>query len=83
MQIDIKSLTDLSEDDLIILKGLLATGSATPTDLAVRMGLISENLEPRLRKLQAKGLVSVTERPAGIEREIYRLSRTGQSLLAS
>ena len=81
MQIDIKSLTDLSEDDLIVLKGLLATGAATPTDLAVRMGRVSEDLEPRLKKLRTKGLVEAQERPAGLEREIYRVSRVGQSLL--
>ena len=81
MQIDKKALTDLSEEDLAVLKGLLSTGAATPTDLAVRMGRVSEDLEPRLQKLRAKGLVVATERPAGLEREIYRVSRIGQSLL--
>lgn len=83
MQIDIESLTDLSEDDLIVLKGLLGAGAATPTDLAVRLGRIFEDLEPRLKKLQSKGLVAVTERRSGMEREIFRASRTAQTLLGS
>ena len=83
MQIDIESLTDLSEDDLIVLKGLLGAGAATPIDLAVRLGRVSEDLEPRLKRLQQKGLVAATERRTGREREIFRASRTAQTLLGS
>ena len=81
MAVDIRTLADLSEDDLTILKGLLDTGAATPTDLAVRLRRMTEDVEPHLKKLRTKGLVDVKERDAGIEREIYRVSRSGQSLL--
>ena len=83
MQIDIKSLADLSEDDLVILKGLRSVGAATPTDLAVRMGRMTEEVEPLLKKLRARGLVVAIPRESGYEREIFRVSPSGLSLLHS
>ena len=83
MQLDLKSLADLSEDDLAVLRGLSDVGSATPIDLAVRMRRVSDDLEPRLKKLRTKGLVEVKEREQGYEREIYRISSSGRVLLNS
>ena len=82
MAVDLDQLINLSEEDVVILKGLLSTGAATPTDLAVRMGRKTSDVEPHLKKLRKRGLVDVKQR-SGHEREIYRVSRSGQSLLRS
>lgn len=81
MAIDLKFLSDLTQDDLDVLKGLSSIGAATPTDLAVRLGRMTEDLAPRLQALHSKGLVMVIERESGLEREIYRVSPSGLSLV--
>lgn len=83
MSVDLDALINLSEEDIGVLRGLMAIGAATPTDLAVRMGRMTGDVEPHLKKLQTKGLVDVKTRHSGHEREIYRVSRSGHSLLRS
>jgi DNA-binding MarR family transcriptional regulator len=80
MSFDIRALADLSEEDLAVLEQLSEIRAATPTELAVRMRRMTEDIEPHLKRLHTKGLVQVRARQSDYEREIYHLSPAGREL---
>jgi predicted ArsR family transcriptional regulator len=81
MAVEVKQLAGLSEGDLVILEGLSSAGAATPIDLAVRLRLRTEEVEPHLQVLRSRGLVDVKNRKFGFEREIYQVSASLKSLV--
>jgi hypothetical protein len=66
----------------VILGQLAKRGSATPTEVAIQMRMLPEEIQPYLEELRNRKLVKVIKRKSQIEPEIYQISRLGSQRLS-
>ena len=71
----------LENTDLEVLEELRKGGSTTPTGVAVRLDVEKSAVETVLARLRDRGLVLITPLKGTYDKELYRLSNTGQSVL--
>ena len=82
MRTDLREwVQSFTETDREILERLSETGAATATDLAVRLRVMPEEIEPKLQEFSAKELVEVTPFGGKYEKAIYRISDRGRRVL--
>lgn len=65
-----------------ILGQLDEKGAATPTEVAIQMRMLPEEVLPHLEELRKRQLVNVIRRKSLIEPEIYQVSRLGSNRLS-
>lgn len=76
----------LSQEDLEVFRVIYSVRIATPTDLAIQMRKMTEQIEPNLVNLVRSNLVIREELSGGFETEMYKLSKKGKefgAILAS
>jgi hypothetical protein len=60
-----------------ILGQLEKTRAATPTEVAIQMRMLPEEIQPYLEELRNRKLVNVIRRKSRLEPEMYQVSRLG------
>lgn len=71
----------ISDLERLILRTLLENGASTLLDIAVRSLVQPDRVVDAISSLLDKGLIRAVERPKGIERRVYLLTRRGVELL--
>jgi hypothetical protein len=65
-----------------ILRQLAKAGAATPTEVAIQMRMLPEEIQPYLEELRNRKLVNVIRRKSELEPEMYQVSRLGSQRLS-
>ena len=68
-------------DDWALLERLVETGAGTATDLAVRLRVMPEVIEPKLKEFSHFELVEAKPFSGKYEEAIYRISDKGRRVL--
>ena len=68
---------EISDLERLILRTLLENGASTLLDIAVRSLVQPDRVVDAVSSLLDKGLIRAVERPKGIERRVYLLTRRG------
>jgi len=70
-------MSGISDLERLILRTLLENGASTLLDIAVRSLVQPDRVVDAVSSLLDKGLIRAVERPRGIERRVYLLTRPG------